>query len=77
MRSFIWKTILFTINGSYRYSRLDEKRITNKLAFIVMEKFADRSTELYWFKEKQALTKLKINENDFMACNDSAVAYIK
>jgi tetratricopeptide (TPR) repeat protein len=59
------------------YSRLDEKRITNDLAFIVMGQFAHRSPDFYRYQVNRALAILKEKPEDFIARNDLAVAYIK
>ena len=59
------------------YSRLDEKRITNDLAYIVMGQFAHRSPEFYRFQAKEALSILIGDDSNFLARNDLAVAYIK
>ena len=81
MRKFICLIII----GAYQlsacvnstYSRLDEKRVTNELAYIVMGQFAHRSTEFYRFQAKKAQTSLAEDENNFSVRNDLAVAYIK
>ncbi|MDD7986371.1 hypothetical protein PQO01_15585 [Lentisphaera marina] len=59
------------------YSRLDEKRITNDLAYIVMGQFAHRSPEFYRFQAKEAISILLNDDSNFFARNDLAVAYIK
>jgi len=81
MRKFICLIILGACQLSAcvnsTYSRLDEKRVTNELAYIVMGQFAHRSTEFYRFQEKKAQASLSEDENNFSARNDLAVAYIK